>query len=79
MYVDNTHAYECHNKACPAAPGQPFPLESQNCKPLLIVLINKRDMLKGKMRNLRMREKLVVGVAKFVLEGAPIEERRYLV
>jgi hypothetical protein len=36
------------------------------------VLINKREILKGKMSNLWMREKLVVDVAKFVLEGASI-------
>jgi hypothetical protein len=78
LHVDNTHAYERHNNARPAALRRPFPLESQNCLPLLIVVINKREILKGKMSNLRMREKLVVDVAKFVPEGTSIEDRRYL-
>jgi hypothetical protein len=72
LHVDNTHAHERHNKARPAALRRPFPLESQNCLPLLIVLINKREILKGKMSNLRTREKLAVDVAKFVIEGASI-------
>jgi hypothetical protein len=72
LHVDNTHAHERHNKARPAAPRRPFPLESQNCLPLLIVLITKMEILKGKMSNLRTREKLVVNVAKFVLEGSSI-------
>jgi hypothetical protein len=67
LHIDNTHAYERHNKARPAALRRPFPLESQNCLPLLIALINKSEILKGKMINLRTREKLVVHVAKFVL------------
>jgi hypothetical protein len=72
LHVDNTHAHERHNKARSAALRRPFPLESQKCLPLIIVLINKREILKGKMSNLSTREKLVVNIAKFVLKGASI-------
>jgi hypothetical protein len=78
LHVDNAHAYECHNKACLAAMCRPFLPESQHFLPLIIVLINKREILKGKMSNLRTREIIVVHVAKFVLEGASIEDRGYL-